>query len=230
MSSNPIHVAIIMDGNSRWAARRYLPRIAGHRAGTNNIRRVVESFAGKGVKYLTIYAFSTENWSRPDDEIMGLMTILEDVIAKETRMLHEKGVKIRHIGRKDRLSRSLSSEIQKAIKLTEGNEIITLNVAFDYGGRTEIIDAVKKMLSDKIPYDEIDEKIFNTYLYTTDTPDPDLIIRTGGELRMSNFLLWQSAYSEYYCTDVLWPDFNELDIDKALDSYHIRNRRFGGRS
>tara|TARA_Y100000588_G_scaffold92808_1_gene100342 strand:+ start:1127 stop:1786 length:660 start_codon:yes stop_codon:yes gene_type:complete len=219
-----------MDGNGRWAAKRYMPRLAGHRAGTNNISKVVEALAIRGIKYLTIYAFSTENWNRSDSEVTGLMSILEDVIETQTNILHDKGVKIKHIGRIDRISESLSRSIKKAEDITRNNEALILNVAFDYGGRSEIVDAIRKLISDGINYEQIDEEQVSKYLYTNGIPDPDLIIRTAGELRLSNFLLWQSAYSEYYCTQTLWPDFDENDIDEALEAYSSRQRRFGGRS
>ena len=230
MIPTPKHVAIIMDGNGRWAAKRYMPRLAGHRAGTNNISKVVEALAIRGIKYLTIYAFSTENWNRSDSEVTGLMSILEDVIETQTNILHDKGVKIKHIGRIDRISESLSRSIKKAEDITRNNEALILNVAFDYGGRSEIVDAIRKLISDGINYEQIDEEQVSKYLYTNAIPDPDLIIRTAGELRASNFLLWQSAYSEYYCTQTLWPDFDEDDIDEALEAYSSRQRRFGGRS
>ncbi|MCH2525883.1 MAG: polyprenyl diphosphate synthase [Dehalococcoidia bacterium] len=230
MIPTPKHVAIIMDGNGRWAAKRYMPRLAGHRAGTNNISKVVEALAIRGIKYLTIYAFSTENWNRSDSEVTGLMSILEDVIETQTNILHDKGVKIKHIGRIDRISESLSRSIKKAEDITRNNEALILNVAFDYGGRSEIVDAIRKLISDGINYEQIDEEQVSKYLYTNGIPDPDLIIRTAGELRLSNFLLWQSAYSEYYCTQTLWPDFDEDDIDEALEAYSSRQRRFGGRS
>lgn len=230
MSSIPSHVAIIMDGNGRWAANRYMPRLAGHRAGTNNISKVVEAFAMRGIKYLTIYAFSTENWNRPNAEVSGLMSILEDVIEKQTNVLHDKGIRIKHIGRIDRISESLTKAIQNAENITSNNEVLTLNVAFDYGGRSEIINAIRKLILDDISYEQVDEDQVERYLYTSGIPDPDLIIRTAGELRLSNFLLWQSAYSEYYCTDTLWPDFDEEEIDKALEAYSNRQRKFGGRS
>ena len=230
MIPTPKHVAIIMDGNGRGAAKRYMPRLAGHRAGTNNISKVVEALAIRGIKYLTIYAFSTENWNRSDSEVTGLMSILEDGIETQTNILHDKGVKIKHIGRIDRISESLSRSIKKAEDITRNNEALILNVAFDYGGRSEIVDAIRKLISDGINYEQIDEEQVSKYLYTNGIPDPDLIIRTAGELRLSNFLLWQSAYSEYYCTQTLWPDFDEDDIDEALEAYSSRQRRFGGRS
>jgi undecaprenyl diphosphate synthase len=223
----PIHVAIIMDGNGRWAEQRKLPRLAGHQAGTENIRRVIEEFASFGVKHLTLYAFSTENWERPLEEVRGLMNILEDVIHRETQALHKQGVRLLHLGSTDGLSQGLQDAVGHAVELTKDNGNITLNVAFNYGGRAEILEAVRRIVQEGIPPQEIDEAIFSSYLNTAGMPDPDLIIRTAGELRLSNFLLWQSAYSEYYCTPALWPDFDEEELHMALVAYSQRQRRFG---
>ena len=223
----PTHVAIIMDGNGRWAEQRQLPRLAGHRAGTENIRRVIEEFSSFGVKHLTLYAFSTENWERPDEEVRGLMNILEEVIHRETKALHEQGVRLLHLGTLDRLSPGLQDAMRNAIELTKDNRRITLNVAFNYGGRAEILDAARKIVREGIPPEEIDEAVFSSYLNTAGMPDPDLIIRTAGELRLSNFLLWQSAYSEYYCTPAFWPDFDQEELRTALVAYSQRRRRFG---
>lgn len=223
----PNHVAIIMDGNGRWAARRGLSRLAGHRAGTDNIRHVIECFAEHEVKYLTLFAFSTENWSRPRREVKGLLWILEEMLSEETRKLHEKGIKLLHLGRLDRLSPRLKQAIRDAIELTKDNTQMTVNIAFNYGGRAEIVDAFKRILRDGIPPESINEALFSSYLYTADLPDPDLIIRTGGEMRMSNFLLWQAAYSEYYSTPTFWPDFGGEEIEGALVTYAQRERRFG---
>ena len=223
----PQHVAIIMDGNGRWAEQRGLPRLEGHRAGVDNIRLVLESLSEYGVKYVTVYAFSTENWHRPQDEVEGLMVILKDAIYSETHALHEKGVRILHLGRTDRLSPELQEAVTYAQELTKDNKVISLSVAFDYGGRGEILEAVKRIVEEGIPAEQLDERLFSRYLYTADLPDPDLIIRTGGELRLSNFLLWQSAYSEYYPTPTLWPDLGEVDIATAMQSFSQRQRRFG---
>jgi undecaprenyl diphosphate synthase len=223
----PAHVAIIMDGNGRWAEQRNLPRLAGHQAGTKNIRRVIEEFASFGVKQLTLYAFSTENWERPDEEVRGLMNILEDVIHKETTALHEQGVRLLHLGRLERLSPGLQDAVRQALELTKNNRRITLNVAFNYGGRAEILEAVRRIVQEGVPIQDIDEATFSGYLYTADMPDPDLIIRTAGEMRLSNFLLWQSAYSEYYCTSAFWPDFDHEELRMALIAYSQRHRRFG---
>ena len=223
----PRHVAIIMDGNGRWARRRGLPRLAGHRAGVDNIHPVLQCLSEYGVKYVTIYAFSTENWNRPYEEVEGLMRILEEAIHTETQALHEKGVRILHLGRTERLSPELREAVTYAQELTKDNGGITLSVAFDYGGRTEILEAVKQVVREGIPPEQLDESAFSRYLYTRCLPDPDLIIRTGGEQRLSNFLLWQSAYSEYYPTRTSWPDLGELDIARAMKALSHRQRRFG---
>ena len=223
----PHHVAIIMDGNGRWANQRGLPRLAGHRAGVDNIRPLLESLSNYGVKYVTVYAFSTENWNRPPDEVEGLMIILLEAIHRETLALHERGVRILHLGRTDRLSPELREAVSYAQGLTKDNKRITLSVAFDYGGRAEILEAVKQIVREGISPEQLDEALFSRYLYTAHLPDPDLIIRTGGELRLSNFLLWQSAYSEYYPTPTLWPDLGDEDISRAMESFSHRQRRFG---
>jgi undecaprenyl diphosphate synthase len=217
ISSIPTHVAIIMDGNVRWAEGRHLSRLKGHRAGTENIRRVIEAFGKSGVKYLTLYAFSTENWLRPKSEVKELMQILASVIGRETKEMHKRGIRLRHLGRLDRLPG----------KLTKNNDKMTLSVAFDYGGRAEIIEATKRMLREKVSPDAVDEALVSSYLYTAGIPDPDLIIRTAGEMRLSNFLLWQSAYSEYYFAPVFWPDFDTEEVKKALLAYSQRGRNFG---
>jgi undecaprenyl diphosphate synthase len=225
----PRHVAIILDGNGRWAEKRGLPRLDGHRAGVNNIRHILECLGKYGIEYVTLYAFSTENWNRPVDEVNGIFDILMEVVRRETRELHKNNVRIRHIGRLQGLPENVRKSIQKAVKLTENNQGMKLNVALNYGGRAEILDAVNQIITDKISPRDIDEKLFGRYLYTTDLPDVDLVIRTSGEMRISNFLIWQSAYSEYYFTPVLWPDFNEQELEKALLDYSQRQRRFGGR-
>jgi undecaprenyl diphosphate synthase len=228
ISPIPNHVAIIMDGNGRWAKQHGLPRLAGHRAGTDIVRRVVDRFNDYKVKYLTLYAFSTENWRRPDEEVNGLIHILAQMIDRETKALHERGVRLYHLGKADSLSAELQSKVNKAIELTRNNKGITLSIAFDYGGRAEILDAVRRIIRDGVRPDDITESLFSSYLYIPNVPDPDLIIRTSGEMRLSNFLIWQSAYSEYYATPTLWPDFNEKEVDKALLAYSQRERRFGG--
>ena len=229
METGPIprHVAIIMDGNVRWAEGRHLSRLKGHRAGTENIRRVIEAFGKSGVKYLTIYAFSTENWQRPRSEVKELMQILASVIGRETKEMHKRGIRLRHLGRLERLPGRLQEEVLKSIELTKNNDKMTLSVAFDYGGRAEIMEAARRMLRENVSPDAVDEALFSSYLYTAGIPDPDLIIRTAGEMRLSNFLLWQSAYSEYYFTPVFWPDFDAEEVRKALLAYSQRARNFG---
>jgi len=226
-SSLPCHVAIIMDGNGRWARQRRLPRIAGHRAGAKNVRRVVKAFANYGVKYLTLFAFSTENWSRPQKEIHGLVRLLSNSIDEEAKALHKANIKLRHIGKLDRLPVELRRRVKSATELTKDNTRMTLCLAFDYGSRSEIVDAVRCIKEGNVSPEGINETIFSSYLGTADIPDPDLIIRTGGEIRLSNFLLWQAAYSELYFTPVSWPDFNKKEIEKALLDYRQRQRRFG---
>lgn len=224
----PIHVAVIMDGNVRWAEGQGKSRMEGHRAGTENIRRVVESFVRYQVKYLTLYAFSTENWSRPEAEVRELMHILGRVIKRETKALHEKGIRLHHLGRIDRLSERVQKQVRYAIDLTKDNPVMTLSIAFDYGGRAEILNAARQLVTSGIAPEMIDEERFSGYLYSAGLPDPDLIIRTAGEVRLSNFLLWQSAYSEFYFTPIYWPDFDEEEVRKALTAYSERKRNFGG--
>ncbi len=228
ISRLPSHVAIIMDGNGRWAAQRGLPRLEGHKVGVDNISRVVEYFGQYRIKYVTLYGFSTENWSRPQDEVKGLLRLLEERIEQMTLELHRRGVRLRHLGRFDRIPHNLQQAIKRAVELTQDNTGLFLGIAFDYGGRGEILDAVRRLVAEDIRPQDIDESLFNSYLYTAGLPDIDLVVRTGGELRISNFLLWQAAYSEYYFTKVLWPDFGERDIRKALLAYSRRQRRFGG--
>lgn len=223
----PRHVAMIMDGNGRWALSRGLPRLAGHKAGTENLRRVIRSSVEFGVKYLTIYAFSTENWGRPMEEVRGLMSILEDVIDRELAELHKEGVQLRHIGRLERLAPKLQEKVLEAIELTKNNDRLILNVAFNYGGRDEIVHAIQKMIKDGIPSEEVTDELVSRYLYTAGVPDPDLIIRTSGELRVSNFLIWQAAYSEWYVTPTYWPDFDKAEYHRALEAFARRDRRFG---
>lgn len=223
----PEHVAIIMDGNGRWAQARGLPRLAGHRAGTENIRRVLESCVEFGIKILTIYAFSTENWGRPRPEVLGLIRILGEVIDRETEELNRNGVQLRHIGRLEGIPGHLQKKVLRAIDVTKDNSRLILNVAFNYGGRDEILQAVRRVVQDGVEADAIDEGLFATYLYTAGQPDPDLIIRTAGEWRLSNFLIWQAAYAEYYTTPTYWPDFDKAELFKALQAYNQRERRFG---
>ncbi|MBN8635871.1 MAG: isoprenyl transferase [Anaerolineae bacterium] len=223
----PRHVAIIMDGNGRWAKARGLPRTEGHRHGTENLRRILKACVKFKVEILTIYAFSTENWSRPRTEVQMLMRILEAVIDRELNELHESGVQLRHIGELDGISQGLQKKIRKAMEVTKDNRRLILNIAFNYGGRNEIVRAVQHIVRDHIPEEQITEQLISSYLYTSDLPDPDLIIRTSGELRVSNFLIWQGAYSELYSTPTYWPDFNEDELRKALNEYGTRKRRFG---
>lgn len=223
----PVHVAMIMDGNGRWAAQRNLPRLAGHRAGTENLRRIIKASVEFGVKYLTLYAFSTENWGRPKDEVEGLMHIIEDVIDKELAELSRQGVRLQHIGHLEGLRLQTRKKVEQAIALTRANDRLVLNLAFNYGGRDEIVYAVRRLIQDGVNPDEIDEQKFSQYLFTASIPDPDLVIRTSGELRISNFLIWQAAYAEWYFTPILWPDFGREEYYKALQDYSQRDRRFG---
>lgn len=223
----PQHVAIIMDGNGRWAAARNLPRMAGHRAGTENLRHIIEACGEFGIRYLTLYAFSTENWGRPEEEVRGLLSILEDVLDRELAELHRNGVQLRHIGRLEGISPFLQRKVRDAIELTKDNRRLILSVAFNYGGRDEIVHALRRMIEEGVTPEQVDEKQVSQYLYTAGTPDPDLIIRTSGELRISNFLIWQAAYSEWYVTPVFWPDFNKEELRLALWEYSQRERRFG---
>ncbi len=224
----PTHVAIIMDGNGRWALSRGLPRMAGHRAGTENLRRIIEACIEFGVKYLTIYAFSTENWGRPTEEVQGLMQIIEDVIDRELQELHDQGVQLRHIGRLDQLKPAIQNKVVHAVEYTRDNNRLILCVAFNYGGRDEIVCAIQRMIQDGVRPEEVTDTLVNQYLFTVGVPDPDLIIRTSGELRGSNFLLWQGAYSEWYFPSTYWPDFDKEELWRALDEYSHRQRRYGG--
>ena len=223
----PTHVAIIMDGNGRWAERQGKPRLAGHQAGTENIRHTLTALHRSGVDYVTLYAFSTENWGRPDDEVNGLLEILHAVINEEVDALHAQNVRIRHLGVLGRLPRYLADSICQAVELTENNTGLNLIVAFDYGGRAEIVDAVREIVAAGTSPDEITEEAIAARLYLPDVPDPDLIIRTAGEQRLSNFLIWQAAYSEYYQTPVYWPDFGDAEVERALEEYSRRKRKFG---
>jgi len=224
----PNHVAIIMDGNGRWAQQHHLPRLKGHQAGVDNIRPVLEYLDHCQIKYVTLYGFSTENWNRPQDEIGGLFSLLEEKIDKEALELHKRGTKIRHLGRLYELPQSLQQALSRTVELTKDNTGMVLAFAFNYGGRAEIVDTTRRIITEGISPEKIDEKLFNSYLYTAGLPDVDLLIRTGGELRTSNFLIWQTAYSEYYFTEVLWPDLDKEELEKALIAYSQRQRRFGG--
>jgi len=227
MPNYPEHVAIIMDGNGRWAKKRGLPRLAGHKAGVDNLRRVVSACVDFGVKVLTVYAFSTENWNRPKAEVDGLMNILETVIDNELRDLHAQGVQVRHIGDLQKLSPALQKKVRDGVTLTENNTKLTLNIAFNYGGRDEILHAIRELMKENVKAEDLTAEMISNHLYTAGLPDPDLVIRTSGEFRISNFLIWQSAYSEWYVTDTFWPDFNKEQFKIALDAYADRDRRFG---
>jgi len=224
----PRHVAIIMDGNGRWAAQRGLPRIAGHQHGTSNIRRITTAAAELGVKYLTLWAFSTDNWRRPQEEIDGILRILAEVIERETDELHRQGAQLRHIGSLEGLDSGLKEAVLSAIARTANNDRLVLTLAFNYSGRQELIAAIRELMSSGLPVEDVDEAALQSHLFTRDLPDPDLIVRTSGEHRISNFLLWQSAYSELFFTPTLWPDFGAEDLRAAVEEFGRRERRFGG--
>jgi undecaprenyl diphosphate synthase len=223
----PVHVALIMDGNGRWAIARGLPRLAGHRAGVENLRGIITACVEFGIPYLTIYAFSTENWGRPREEVDGLLFILNEVLDKELDELNRQGVQLRHIGRLEGLSGYTQKKVREAMALTRDNSRLVLNVAFNYGGRDEIVYAIQQMLADGVRPEQVDTDLVSRYLFTAGQPDPDLIVRTAGELRISNFLLWQAAYAEYYAADCYWPDFNKEELRRALDQFGRRERRLG---
>ena len=226
----PKHVAVIMDGNGRWAKKRMLPRQAGHRAGVENLRQIIDACIEFGIEILTIYAFSTENWSRPETEVRGLMRIFSRVLNQEIYDLHEQGVRVHHLGDLKGVAPALQEGVNRAVELTKNNERLLLNVAFNYGGRAEIVHATRNILADGIAPEDLDEELFGQYLFTAGVPDPDLLIRTSGEYRISNFLIWQAAYSEYYLTPVYWPDFGRAELYDALIAYTGRDRRFGALS
>jgi undecaprenyl diphosphate synthase len=223
----PYHVAIVMDGNGRWASSHNLPRIAGHRAGVDNLRLILRSATEFGISILTVYAFSTENWGRPGIEVRALLSLFEEAIDRELEELQKNGVRFHHIGRTIGIEPRLVKKLQQIEQATQANTRITLNVAFNYSGRTELVDAFRRMLAEKLAYDEVTEESIGRYLTTAGQPDPDLIIRTAGEMRLSNFLVWQAAYAEYYSTQVYWPDFNRDELFKALIAFQQRKRRFG---
>ena len=231
--ARPRHVAIIMDGNGRWARERGLPRIEGHKAGAESVRRIVSACADFGIEFLTLYAFSTENWKRPPKEVRGLMNLLGDSIERNLDELNEKGIRIRLLGRTSRIPSRTKRKLDTAVAKTAGNTKGNLIIALNYGGRAEIADAAaeiaKLAAAGKLSPSSIDEKTFAAHLYAPDIPDPDLLIRTSGESRLSNFLLWQLSYSELYFTDTLWPDFGREDFEAAIRAFHSRERRFGGR-
>jgi undecaprenyl diphosphate synthase len=228
----PVHVAIIMDGNGRWAKKRALPRIAGHRAGVKSVKRAVEAARDLGVQYLTVYAFSLENWRRPEDEVSGLMRLLVETVKDELGELNKQGIKLKAMGRWRELPPKIVKEIENSVKQTAGNDKGTLTLAVNYGGRAEIVDAAKRLSAEavtgKLKPEDIDEAVFASRLYCPDLPDPDLFIRTSGEMRVSNFLLWEIAYTEMWVTPVLWPDFDKKDFYEAVYEFQKRTRRYGG--
>jgi len=228
LPSLPRHIAFIMDGNGRWALARGLPRLEGHRAGMEAIRGLAQHLGKRGVPYVTLYAFSTENWNRPADEVRGLFRLMAQSIKKEARALHENNVRIRHLGRTDGLEAKIANDIAEAVELTRANTGLNLSIALNYGGRQELTDALRQLIAAKVKAEDVNEELVNAHLYTAELPDVDLLVRTAGEMRISNFLLWQSAYAEYYATPVLWPDFNDTEADKALADFSQRKRRFGG--
>ena len=223
----PNHVAIVPDGNRRWAEQHKLPKLDGHRAGAENMWHMIQYLSEYPIKYITMYGFSSENWGRPKDEVDGLFRLLKGLIDKKASEVNKRGIRLRHLGRLEELPQWLQQSLNKAVELTKNNTRTTLSLAFNYGGRIEILDAVRRLVAEDVSPQDIDEKLFDGYLYTNGLPEVDLLIRTGDELRLSNFLIWQTAYSEYYFTEVLWPDFGKDDIEKALLSYSQRQRRFG---
>jgi undecaprenyl diphosphate synthase len=225
----PAHIAIIMDGNGRWAAKSGMPRLAGHRAGINAVREVVEGSAELGISVLTLYAFSVENWKRPQAEVSALMALLKEFIHSELDSIHRNNIRFQTIGRTGELDMTVQKELEKAITRTAANTGMIFNVALNYGGRAEIVDAVNRILKEKASLSgPLCEADFSRYLYTAGLPDPDLLIRTSGELRISNFLLWQIAYAEIYVTEALWPDFGKKDLYDAIIAFQKRERRYGG--
>jgi undecaprenyl diphosphate synthase len=223
----PRHVAIIMDGNGRWAASRHLPRVEGHRAGIESVRAAVESSARLGIQVLTLYAFSVENWKRPDTEVTALMGLLRHYLRLELSALLKNNIRFRVIGERERLSSEVRAELEAAEKRTATNAGMIFNIALSYGGRTEIVEAARRAMRAGVRPDDLDEERFASFLYTAGQPDPDLLIRTSGEMRVSNFLLWQIAYAEIWVTDALWPDFRTRDLLEAIADYQKRDRRYG---
>lgn len=224
----PRHVAIVMDGNGRWAKKRFMPRFFGHKAGVDSLVKTVLACADRGIDYLTVYAFSSENWKRPTEEVTSLMGLVLVAVAKYLTKLADKGVRIRIVGDRTQVSDKLRAAWEQAETLTHDNKRITLSVCFNYGGRWDIVQACRRAIADGVPAEELDEGKLARYMALAHAPDPDLFIRTGGEVRVSNFLLWQAAYSEFVFTDCLWPDFGEAELDAALASFARRDRRFGG--
>ena len=224
----PRHLAIIMDGNGRWANSQGLPRLHGHRAGVENVRRTLKAVVARGIPILTLYAFSTENWNRPKSEVQGLLALIDRSLGSELPELDRQGVRLQHIGELAGLRNSTQKRVRQAIHQTRTNKRLVLNLAFNYGGRSEIMRAIKRIIDEGVDQEAVDEDMLSGYLYPAGQPDPDLIIRTGGELRLSNFLLWQAAYAELYSTATYWPDFDEKELQRALDQFAMRERRFGG--
>jgi undecaprenyl diphosphate synthase len=217
-----------MDGNGRWAQQRGLPRLAGHRAGTENVRRIIRACVDNGIQMLTLYAFSTENWTRPPDEVKGLLSLLSQMVDRELDNLHKNGVRLNHLGSPDELPATLRAKIRRAVQVTSSNDRLVLNIALNYGGRMDIVQAVQKMMREGFTPDQVTEKALSEHLYTGGMPDPDLVIRTAGEMRLSNFLVWQAAYAELYSTPTYWPDFGPEELHKALLAFGQRTRKFGG--
>lgn len=226
--NGPKHIGFIMDGNGRWATDRGLPRTAGHRAGMKTLKRIVMESVRQGIGHMSVYAFSTENWKRPEEEVGFLMKLMVEVMQRELKELHEAGVRIRILGDWGALPDATRSAIAQGIELTRDNDVMELAIAFNYGGRQEILRAIRRLVEQGTPADEVDETLLSELLYTAGMPDPDLIIRTSGEMRTSNFLIWQAAYAEYYVTDTYWPDFDEQEYAAALEAFSKRERRFGG--
>ena len=227
-STVPRHVAIIMDGNGRWATARGLPRLEGHRTGLEKAGDTVLGLAAAGVSYITLFSFSTENWKRPKEEVAGILRLLAEALDRTVKDLNAENIIIRHLGRLDRLAPPLRHRVKEVVEKTKGNTGAVASFAFDYGGRTEILQASRKLMKSGLKPEDVDENTFSKFLYTSEIPDVDLLVRTGGEMRLSNFLLWQSSYAELYFTETLWPDFSGEDIEKALAEYARRQRRFGG--
>lgn len=224
----PKHVAIVMDGNGRWAKKKHKPRLYGHKQGALHALDFIEVFNEYNIPYLTLYAFSTENWNRPKSEVEGIINLLSENLDEAIKIAHSRNFRIRHLGKIDPLPQQIQKKAKQAIDLTKDNTGLTVNVAFNYGGRSEIVNAIRDIISKGIPAEKIDENLFSQYLYTAGIPDPDLLIRTGDEMRLSNLMIWQVAYTELYFTPVLWPDFGKEEFEKALTAYSKRQRRFGG--
>jgi undecaprenyl diphosphate synthase len=224
----PAHIAVIMDGNGRWAAQRHLPRVEGHRSGIESVRETVEGSARLGIRVLTLYAFSVENWKRPAAEVSTLMLLLKRYLRSELNTLLRNDIRFKVVGRVEELARDVQRELRDAEEKTAANKGMQFNIALNYGGRAEIVEAARRMLAEGLPADQLDEQKFGSYLYTAGQPDPDLLIRTSGEMRVSNFLLWQIAYAEIWVTDTLWPDFRQQHLLEAIVAYQKRDRRYGG--